>query len=88
MLAVAENFVMRGDHVRFVTGSRYADQVAATGATFVPWPADADFDVEELARRFPDMELAVAPDELEWNGDPQLHGLRSLPVHLGRDRGR
>jgi cytochrome P450 len=38
-----------------------------------------------LARRFPDLELAVAPDELEWNGDPQLRGLRRLPVRLGRD---
>jgi cytochrome P450 len=41
-----------------------------------------------LSARFPDMELAVAPDELEWNGDPQLRGLRHLPVRLGRDRGR
>ena len=54
MLAVAENFVMRGDDVRFVTGSRYADKAAATGATFVPWLADADFDFEESARRFPE----------------------------------
>ncbi len=44
LLTAAENFVRRGDDVRFVTGSRYADKVAATGATFVPLPAEADFD--------------------------------------------
>src|ERR1700742_5252927 len=54
MLAVAENFVARGDDVRFVTGSRYADKVAATGATFVPWLGAADFDIEEFARRSPE----------------------------------
>ena len=54
MLAVAENFVRRGDDVRFVTGSRYADKAAATGARFVPWFADADFEFDEFARRFPE----------------------------------
>ena len=54
MLAVAERFVERGDDVRFVTGSRYADKVAATGATFVPLPAEADFDFEQLSQRFPE----------------------------------
>ena len=54
MLAVAERFVERGDDVRFVTGSRYADKVAATGATFVSLPAEADFDFEQLSQRFPE----------------------------------
>jgi UDP:flavonoid glycosyltransferase YjiC (YdhE family) len=54
MLAVAENFVTRGDDVRFVTGSRFADKVAATGATFVPLPAEADFDIEQFLQRFPE----------------------------------
>jgi MGT family glycosyltransferase len=54
MLAVAEHFVGRGDDVRFLTGSRYADKVAATGATFVPWFAEADLDFEEFAERFPE----------------------------------
>jgi UDP:flavonoid glycosyltransferase YjiC (YdhE family) len=54
MLAAAERFVERGDDVRLVTGTRYADKVAATGATFVPWLAEADFDFEEFARRFPE----------------------------------
>ncbi len=54
MLAAAERFVERGDDVRLVTGTRYADKVAATGATFVPWLAEADFDFEEFTRRFPE----------------------------------
>ena len=44
LLAVAEDFVERGDDVRFITGARFADKVAATGASFVPLPAEADYD--------------------------------------------
>lgn len=54
LLTVAESFVKRGDHVRFVTGSRYADKVTATGATFVPLPAEADFDDQNLFASFPE----------------------------------
>jgi UDP:flavonoid glycosyltransferase YjiC (YdhE family) len=54
MLAVAGDLVRRGDDVRFVTGSRFADKVAATGATFVPLPAEADFDLEQFVQRFPE----------------------------------
>jgi cytochrome P450 len=38
-----------------------------------------------LARRFPDMELAVPYEELEWTG-PALHGLKRLPVGLRGSR--
>jgi UDP:flavonoid glycosyltransferase YjiC (YdhE family) len=44
LLTVAKRFVERGDDVRFVTGARFADKVSATGATFLPLPAEADFD--------------------------------------------
>ena len=54
LLAVAANFVKRGDEVRFITGSLFADKVAATGATYVPLPAEADFDDQPLAERFPE----------------------------------
>jgi cytochrome P450 len=36
-----------------------------------------------LARRYPDMELAVAPDELTWGGNAMLRSVATLPVHLG-----
>jgi MGT family glycosyltransferase len=54
LLTVAANFVERGDDVRFVTGAAFADKVSATGATFVPLPAEADFDLEEISRRHPE----------------------------------
>ena len=55
LLAVARHFHARGDHVRFLTGARFADAVAATGATHVPLPEDADYDDRvNLAERFPE----------------------------------
>ncbi len=44
LLAVARFLVERGDRVRFVTGSRFATAVAATGAEHVPIPPEADYD--------------------------------------------
>ena len=49
LLTVAKNFVDRGDHVRFVTGVGFADEVEATGASFAPLPAEGYFDVTGLA---------------------------------------
>jgi MGT family glycosyltransferase len=54
LLAVAENFVKRGDDVRFITGALFADKVAATGATYVPVHPDADFGDQPLSERFPE----------------------------------
>lgn len=44
LLAVARYFTERGDRVRFITGSRFAEVVKATGAEHVALPAEADFD--------------------------------------------
>jgi cytochrome P450 len=41
-----------------------------------------------LARRFPDLELAAEPKELEWQGNAKLRSLRRLPISLGRERRR
>jgi cytochrome P450 len=41
---------------------------------------------ETFRRRFPDMTLARDPAELEWHAHPVFHGLKHLPVILGRDR--
>lgn len=55
LLAVAAHLVDRGDRVRFLTGSRFAAVVEATGATFLPWPGEADFDdQQDLAATFPE----------------------------------
>ena len=34
--------IARGWRVRFLTGAKYADAFTATGADFIPLPADAD----------------------------------------------
>lgn len=54
LLTVAEKFVDRGDDVRFLTGSRFADRVRATGASFVPLPPQADFDETAIAAGLPE----------------------------------
>ena len=40
-----------------------------------------------LARRFPDVTLAVPRDEIEWRPSLHLRGMKALPVRLGEDRG-
>ena len=55
LLGVARSLVDRGDRVRFLTGSRFAEAVDATGAEHVPLPEDADFDDRvDLAQTFPE----------------------------------
>jgi MGT family glycosyltransferase len=54
LLTVAKRFVERGDDVRIVTGARFAEKVAATGASFVPLPAEADFDDRTVFERRPE----------------------------------
>ncbi|MEP9395548.1 glycosyltransferase [Gordonia sp. VNQ95] len=44
LLNVARHLVERGDRVRFLTGSRFAEKVTAVGAQHVPLPPEADFD--------------------------------------------
>ncbi|CAM2766034.1 glycosyl transferase [Mycobacterium intermedium] len=53
LLAVARAFVERGDHVRFITGARFADRIAATGASHIPLAPEADYD-ESLLDQFPE----------------------------------
>ncbi|MGE2832452.1 glycosyltransferase [Mycobacterium sp. SMC-4] len=44
LLAVARHLVDRGDDVRFLTGSRFADPVSATGARHIALAGEADYD--------------------------------------------
>jgi cytochrome P450 len=39
-----------------------------------------------LTQRFPEMELTVTPDEVEWEPASVLRSPRVLPVHLGAER--
>jgi UDP:flavonoid glycosyltransferase YjiC (YdhE family) len=55
LLGVAQHFAERGHRVRFITGSRFADAVAACGAQHIPLPAEADFDDrQDLQQTFPE----------------------------------
>ncbi|KUI23423.1 glycosyl transferase [Mycobacterium sp. GA-1285] len=54
LLTLARNFVERGDDVRFITGSGFAEKVRATGARFIALPAEADFGEQPLSERFPE----------------------------------
>src|SRR5262245_14661672 len=47
LLSVARHLAERGDRVRFLTGSRFADAIRATGAEHLPLPAEADFDDQQ-----------------------------------------
>lgn len=57
------------------------------GAHFCPGSALARIEltvaVTELARRYPDLRLAVAADQLPWGGQHQQRTLACLPVLLG-----
>lgn len=53
LLAVATHLAGRGHRVRFLTGSRYRDVVEATGAQYLPLPAEADYDGSSLDAAFP-----------------------------------
>ncbi len=55
LLTAARHFVTRGDRVRFLTGSRFAGVVEATGAQHIPLPPEADFDDrQDLDETFPE----------------------------------
>ncbi|GAB3040458.1 glycosyltransferase [Parafrigoribacterium mesophilum] len=53
LLAVARFLIERGHRVRFLTGERYRNAVAATGATYLPLPAEADYDDSDMDAAFP-----------------------------------
>lgn len=36
--------------------------------------------IQSLIQRFPDLQLAVAPDELQWSKSILLHGMQAMPV--------
>ncbi len=69
------------DHMAFGKGIH-----VCIGSSLARLEGQAVFDT--VCRRFPDMELAEDPKLLQWNAHPMFHGLKSLPVRLGRDRGR
>ena len=66
MSAVAQGFVARGDDVRFITGARFADRIAATGATHIPLPPEADYD-ETLFSTLPERAKLKGPKAVAFD---------------------
>jgi cytochrome P450 len=62
-----------GRHLSFLVGIHFC-----LGASLARLEGRIAF--TELARRFPNLTLAT--DQLEWNDNPMLRGVRSLPVSL------
>ncbi|MDF2509747.1 MAG: glycosyl transferase [Microbacterium sp.] len=54
LLQIARHLLSRGHDVTFLTSSRYAERVQATGARFLPLPADADVDLDDADGAFPE----------------------------------
>lgn len=53
LLEVARALVASGHDLRFLTGARYRAAVEATGARWLPLPAEADFDDSDVDAAFP-----------------------------------
>jgi len=53
VLAVTRSLVGAGHDVRVLTGARYRSDVEATGARWVPLPAEADYDDRNMDDAFP-----------------------------------
>lgn len=54
LLAVAHHLSQRGHRVRFLSGAKYRDVIEATGAEFLPLPAEADYDDTDMDAAFPE----------------------------------
>lgn len=53
LLAVSHALVQRGHRVHFLTGERYLQRAAATGASVLRLPAEADYDDTDMDAAFP-----------------------------------
>ncbi len=61
MLPLVQHFVQRGDRVRFITGSRFADAVRGAGAEHIALPGLADFDDRTLVETMPPGREKLSP---------------------------
>ncbi|GAA1853256.1 glycosyltransferase [Asanoa iriomotensis] len=80
LLGVASHLVATGHRVRFLTGARYRDAVAGTGADFLSLPAAADFDDTALDREFPARNDYTGLDRLRY--DLREVFLRPMPEQV------
>ncbi|MFU8945609.1 glycosyltransferase [Mycetocola zhadangensis] len=67
LLAVARFLVGNGHRVRFLTGARYRATVEATGAAYLPLPAEADYDDTDMDAAFPGRVGRSGPDGIRYD---------------------
>ncbi len=67
ILPVAQALVAAGADVRFLTGAKYRDEVEATGARFLPLPAEADFDDAAIDEAFPGRVGLTGPAAIKYD---------------------
>jgi MGT family glycosyltransferase len=67
VLVAAAHLVDRGHDVRVLTGARYADRVRATGAEFLPLPAEADIDLDHPNEAFPERAALRGVREVQFS---------------------
>ena len=64
-------------------GARSAASVDPVGARSADTAGRTDLaEVTDLLRRYPNLKLAVPPEQLEWRKSTALRGLVHLPVRL------
>ncbi|GAA2248101.1 glycosyltransferase [Herbiconiux moechotypicola] len=80
LLAVARHLAACGHRVRFLTGERYRPAVEASGATFLPLPASADYDDSDLPAAFPERVGLSGPAGIRY--DLSTIFLKPAPAQL------
>jgi len=67
LLAVSRALVDRGHRVHFLTGERYLEAAAATGASVLRLPAEADYDDSDIDAAFPGRVGLTGPAGIRWD---------------------
>lgn len=67
LLQIARHLIAGGHDVTFLTSSRYADRVTASGARFIPLPVDADVDLDDADGAFPERIGLTGPAALRFD---------------------
>ncbi|WP_285116082.1 nucleotide disphospho-sugar-binding domain-containing protein [Leifsonia sp. fls2-241-R2A-40a] len=67
LLAVSRALVDRGHRVHFLTGERYLERAAATGAAALRLPAAADYDDTDIDAAFPGRVGLTGPAGIRWD---------------------
>ena len=65
--SIAADLVRRGHHVTFLSGSAFKTAVEGTGATFVPFSGNADFDVSDPVAFPARLQLQAGPPQIDYD---------------------